>query len=185
MSDLNKHPPTVERVNELIATGHTQEAINLCRRICNVPGAKAQEWLLYGNLSADMGDHVTARKALGEAISLNPDLVAAQFGLGKVLAAIGKYPEAIDRLRDAVHLQPDNPDIWLVMGVTCGLAGQMTEAEDCCRRSLELQPDSVDAMTNLAGALQAQGKLREAEILLSQGRTVPVACKRIEVSEQN
>jgi hypothetical protein len=28
-------------------------------------------------------------------------------------------------------------------------------------------------------------KLREAEVLLSQGQSVPVACKRIEVSEQN
>ena len=31
---------------------------------------------------------------------------------------------------------------------------------------------------------QIISKLREAEILLSQGRTVPVACKRNEVSEQ-
>ena len=31
---------------------------------------------------------------------------------------------------------------------------------------------------------QIIGKLREAEVLLSQGRTVPEACKHIEVSEQ-
>ena len=31
---------------------------------------------------------------------------------------------------------------------------------------------------------QIISKLREAEILLSQGQSVPVACKRIEVSEQ-
>ena len=33
-------------------------------------------------------------------------------------------------------------------------------------------------------AEQIIGKLREAEILLSQGRSVPEACKKIEVSEQ-
>ena len=33
-------------------------------------------------------------------------------------------------------------------------------------------------------AEQIIGKLREAEVLLSQGRTVPEACKQIEVSEQ-
>jgi len=32
---------------------------------------------------------------------------------------------------------------------------------------------------------QIISKLRETEILLSQGQSVPVACKRIEVSEQN
>jgi hypothetical protein len=32
---------------------------------------------------------------------------------------------------------------------------------------------------------QIIGKLREAEVLLSQGRTVPEACKQIEVSEQS
>ena len=31
---------------------------------------------------------------------------------------------------------------------------------------------------------QIIGKLREAEVLLAQGRTVPEACKQIEVSEQ-
>ena len=31
---------------------------------------------------------------------------------------------------------------------------------------------------------QIISKLREAEILLSQGQSVPQACKRIEVSEQ-
>ena len=31
---------------------------------------------------------------------------------------------------------------------------------------------------------QIIGKLRKAEVLLSQGRTVPEACKQIEVSEQ-
>ena len=32
---------------------------------------------------------------------------------------------------------------------------------------------------------QIISKLREAEVLLSQGQIVPVDCKRIEVSEQN
>jgi putative transposase len=32
---------------------------------------------------------------------------------------------------------------------------------------------------------QIISKPREAEVLLSQGQSVPVACKRIEVSEQN
>jgi putative transposase len=32
---------------------------------------------------------------------------------------------------------------------------------------------------------QIMSKLREAEVLLSQGQSVPVVCKRIEVSEQN
>ena len=32
---------------------------------------------------------------------------------------------------------------------------------------------------------QIIGKLREAEVLLSQGQTVPEACKQIEESEQN
>ena len=32
---------------------------------------------------------------------------------------------------------------------------------------------------------QIISKPREAEVILSQGQSVPVACKRIEVSEQN
>jgi len=156
--------PTAELINELLAAGRSQEAIDLCRDVCETYGVTPRDWLLYGCVCASAGDQVAARRSLEKAAELDPELSAAHFELGKVLANTGEYPLALDRLRTAAKLQPDNPDIWLVLGVTCGLANQLTEAEDCCRRSLEIQPDSVDARHNLANALQAQGKLSEAEI---------------------
>lgn len=155
---------TTERVNQFLAAGRFQDAINLCREACAAPGATPQEWLLYGNLSADRGDLVTARMALAKATELDPELAAAHFVLGKVLATAGEYPAALDALQKAAQLQPGNPEIWLALGITCGVTQQMTKAEEYCRRSLEYQPDSAKARFNLANALQAQGRLANAEV---------------------
>lgn len=154
---------TADRVNQLFVAGRPQEAIDLCRRICQVPDAKPEDWLMYGCLCADTGDVATARTALGKAIELDPDFVEARFALGKLLVTAGDPTAAVVQLEKAVQLQPDNADIWLTLGITCGLAKLADKAEECCRRSLELQPRSAQARFNLANAFQAQGKLIEAE----------------------
>ena len=159
---------TADRANRLLmegllVAGRPEEAIDLCRRICQAPGAGPRDWLIYGCLCADTGDVATAKTALRKAVELDPGLAEAHFGLGKLLVAKGKYPKAVERFQMAVQLQPDNADIWLTLGITCGLAKQADKAEECCRRSLELSPRSAQARFNLANALQAQGKLNEAE----------------------
>jgi predicted TPR repeat methyltransferase len=158
-----QHDTTADRVEQLFRAGRPQEAIDLCRRLCEAPEAKTEDWLLYGCVSADTGDNATAKMALGKAAELDPDSVEAQFGLGKLLAAAGDHAQAMVPLQKAVQLQPDNADIWLTLGITCGLAKQAVQAEECCRRSLALQPGSAPAHFNLANALQAQKKLLEAE----------------------
>lgn len=154
---------TADRAEQLFRAGRPQEAIALCRSACESPKAGAEDWLLYGCVSADAGDSATAMMALEKAAGLDPDLAEAQFGLGKLLAIAGDHAAAKARLRKAAQLQPDNADIWLALGITCGLAKQPTEAEEGCRRSLELQPGSAPAHFNLANALQAQGRFSEAE----------------------
>lgn len=155
---------TTERVDKLLTAGQTQEAIDLCRKVCTASGATPQEWLLYGCLCADTGDLTTARTALARATELDAKLAEAHFGLGKVLAAVGDYPAALDHLQTAAELQPDNAEIWLALGITCGVTQQTAKAEKYCLRSLELQPGSAQARFNLANAFQAQGKLAEAEV---------------------
>ncbi len=150
-------------VEGLLVAGRQQEAMGLCRRICQEPGAGPRDWLMYGCLSADTGDIATAKTALKKAVELDPNFVEAQFALGKLLVVAGKLEAAVIRLEKAAQLQPDNADIWLTLGITCGLAKQITKAEEYCRRSLELKPGSAQTLFNLANALQAQGKLSESE----------------------
>lgn len=154
---------TADQVNLLLSKGRPDEAVNLCRKACQAPGATPDDWALLGCLCADTGDLTTARSALEKAIQLGPGLVMAQFALGKLLATIGEYPVALERLQHAAQLEPENADIWQALGITAGLAQQPVEAEEYCRRSLELSPESVQTRFNLANALQAQGKLSEAE----------------------
>lgn len=158
-----KRKSATERVNELLIAGRSQEAISLCERICAKPQATARDWALYGQLNSDLGNLKPARTALFKAIHLDPDLVEAQFALGKLLATTGEYPQAVEKLEKAAQQQPENADIWLTLGITFGLMNQPEKAEAYCHRSLKVQPDSADAHFNLANALQAQGKLGDAE----------------------
>jgi predicted TPR repeat methyltransferase len=159
----NPKKTTAELVNEFLSTGRSREAVDLCRGACETPMATPRDFFLYGCVSATTGDLITARRALGKAVDLDPKLGTAHFELGKILANAGEYTLALDHLRTAAKLQKNNPDIWLALGITCGLANELEESENCCRRSLELKPNSVEAMYNLANALQGQGKLGEAE----------------------
>lgn len=158
-----------DRAHDLLAGGRIQEALDLCRRTCQESRATAGEWELYGQLSGDQGDVVTARVALQKAIELDPERAGAQFALGKLLATCGAYPQAIERFQQAARIEPENADIWLALGITCGLAQQLPEAEEYCRRSLALQPGSADGHFNLANALQGQGRLAEAEVEYEAG----------------
>lgn len=158
----NQDNIVADRVERMFKEGRGQEAVELCRQICEAEGARLEDWLLYGCVSADMGNKQTAMAALTKAVELDPNCVEAQIGLGKLLATSGDYAAAIDRLRKAAQLQPNNADVWLSLGIALGLAKQALEAEVCCRRCLELQPDSASGRFNLANALQAQGKLKEA-----------------------
>jgi predicted TPR repeat methyltransferase len=159
-----QHYTAADRAEELFRAGRPEEAIDLSRRMCQAPEASADDWFLYGCLSADTGDTGAAMAALGKAAELEPDYAEAQLALGKLLAASGDHAAAMNRLEKAAELQPDNADIWLMLGIAHGLAGEVTRAEECCRQSLALQPRSAQAHFNLANALQAQGKSGDAEV---------------------
>ena len=163
------YEPLHNLVNQLLANGNRKEALGLCRQACEGPAASARDWLLYASLSMDSGNLATARVAYEQVLELEPAMVDAYFGLGKVLTTTGEYPAALQSLYKAAELQPDNPCMWLALGITSGLAGHVNEAEVFCRRSLELQPDSPEARFNLANALQAQGKLAAAEMEYEAG----------------
>lgn len=163
-----QHNTAADRANQLLVegllgAGRQKEAIDLCIRICSGPGAKPQDWLMFGCLSADTGNVATAKAALEKAVELDPELVEAHFALGKLLAAAGNPQSAVAQLEKAAQLRPDSAELWLTLGITYGLTKRADKAEECCRRSLELQPDSIQARFNLANALQARGKLDEAE----------------------
>lgn len=153
---------SVDRVQQLMTAGRPQEALGLCRQLCQVADSQPEDWLLYGCLSADLGESAIAKMALEKAINLDPDFVEAWFALGKLLAADDPV-SAVVQLEKAAQLQPGNADIWLALGITCGLARQIAKSEQYCRQSLALRPESSQARFNLANALQAQGKLSEAE----------------------
>lgn len=151
-------------IEQLVAIGRAQDALALSQRACQAPHANADDWLLYGCLSADLGDNSTGVLALEKAIELDPTLTEAYLGIGKLLIAAGDYGGAVAALQKAAELDVDSGQVWLALGIACGLKNEVGDAEECCRRAVELLPGSAYALFNLANALQRQGRLVEAEV---------------------
>lgn len=83
--------------------------------------------------------------------------------LGIVAYQQGRLPEAIARLDQAAGLSPDQAAYLSDLGELHRLNGAPAEAVESCRAALKVQSVFPDAHNNLGLALQALGRLEEAE----------------------
>jgi tetratricopeptide (TPR) repeat protein len=83
--------------------------------------------------------------------------------LGMIALQLGDSEIAADLLCRAVLLQPTNPVAHRYLGDAYLDLHRSADAEACYRSSLALKGDDADVHNRLATALQAQGRLDEAE----------------------
>jgi Flp pilus assembly protein TadD len=134
-----------------------------------IPGF-ADPKVALGLLEARSGHLAEAHAELLEAANLTtaaPELRARAF---RVLAHLDEtaHPEAAqDELLAALRLTPETPHDVLMGAELAEHAGDTSAAELAYRRALKLLPGDVDATAGLAHVLQLQGKLPEADSILS------------------
>lgn len=111
-----------------------------------------------------------AKRACRKLLGKRPDIAEGHALLGEIHRLSGDEPRARECHARALKLRPEwsAGHVHLAMGDLFGDYGRYLEAEACYRRALELQPDFADARYNLAGALNASGRQREAIAELQQ-----------------
>jgi len=115
------------------------------------------------------GELDRAAEELGASLAARPS--APVFDrLARLQWELGRPDQALETFRSAREAFPDNPDLAFNQGVLFGFVGQDEAAAEAFRAVLALAPDRRDARENLAGILQAQGRLDEARALLDAGR---------------
>jgi Flp pilus assembly protein TadD len=141
--------------------------------IAAIPGF-AEPKVALGLLDARSGRAEAAHRELLDAASLTtaaPELRARAL---RALAHLdeGSQPEAArEELLAALKLTAETADDVLMGAELAERAGDPEDAEAAYRRALKLMPDDVDASSGLAHALQQQGKLAEADSVISAGLT--------------
>jgi tetratricopeptide (TPR) repeat protein len=134
-----------------------------------IPGF-AEPKIALGLLDARSGRTEAAHRELEEAANLSGAKAALRARAFRALAHLDEsgHPEtAREELLAALKLSAETPDDVLTGAAMAERAGDAADAETSYRRALTLLPRDIEATAGLAHVLQVQGKLTEADALLS------------------
>jgi Flp pilus assembly protein TadD len=112
-----------------------------------------------------LGQSGEARRAYAAATKLDPEVPAAQVGLGRTLAQSDPGAAEAAFLRALSH-DPDNVIALNNLGVVRDLQGHHAEAQEAYSHAMAIAPTSVDVQINLGMSLALAGRTSEASSLL-------------------
>jgi predicted O-linked N-acetylglucosamine transferase (SPINDLY family) len=118
----------------------------------------AQEHLAAGRLA----EAETVGRIVADTVPEDPQ---AEILLAAVCQARGDRASAAEHLAQACVRQPQNADLWLRLVAAWETLRRWDAVESAAGRLLELRPGDPHVENSLANALQAQGKLDEAEAI--------------------
>jgi Flp pilus assembly protein TadD len=129
----------------------------------------AQFWLSRAPTDRGLGgpalsseDAARRLPALQESVAAAPDDPAAQYWLGRALAALERHEEAVAPLEHALRLRPDDSGVRNALGWSLLQLERFQDALPHFERALEVTPDYSQAQANLGLTLANLGRFGEA-----------------------
>jgi len=133
----------------------------------------------YGRALVDNGNYQQGFDALSRAHSPdNPDwhILSIQ---GTALDRLGKHDEAREYYNSALKIKPEEPSVLSNLGMSYLLSKQLANAEDALRRAHAGASSDARIRQNLALAIGLQGRVREAETIVSAGLSPEEAAENV------
>jgi tetratricopeptide (TPR) repeat protein len=125
-------------------------------------------WANYGDILLALHHTSHAEAAYRRAIALQPDLTAAHFGLGNILALQDNYPAALASFQTAVRLAPSIAQSHFALAFAHGKLGAHSKAIAAYRRAVTLRPGFASAWLNMGVELVADGRPQLAALCYRQ-----------------
>ena len=125
-------------------------------------------WMVHGSALFANGYYVLAADALGQAISINPEMPQATYVMATALWRANKQEKAIAALSNALELMPEYDIGWRLLAEWHSNRGETTLAQAAARKSFELRSARIGTLYVLCQALMDDGKYDEAVYLLEQ-----------------
>jgi Flp pilus assembly protein TadD len=159
----------------LRATGQRSQAVAVLEQatIAN-PGNKAV-LAGYGRALADNGNFQSALDVLGRAHSPDdPDwrILSVQ---GTALDQLGRHDEARQYYASALKIVPEEPTVLSNLGLSYVLSKELPKAEEILRRAHGRAAGDLRVRQNLALVVGLQGRLAEAETIVTADRSPEAA----------
>ncbi len=110
----------------------------------------------------DLGRHVEAARAYGEAVRLRPDYAAAYTNMGAAFAKLSRWDEAVDAYRAAIQARPQYAAAHYNRGVALVALRRWSDALDAFREAVRLNPADAEALYNVGLMLNLLHRHREA-----------------------
>jgi Flp pilus assembly protein TadD len=168
----------------LRATGQRAQAAAVLEQaaIAN-PGDRALI-AAYGRALVDNGNYQQGFETLSRAHSPDsPDwhILSIQ---GTALDRLGRHEEARRYYDNALKIRPDEPSVLSNLGMSYLLSKQLANAEQVLRRAHEGDRSDMRIRQNLALAIGLQGRVPEAESIVSAGLPPDEAAESVSTLKQ-
>ncbi|HUT30531.1 MAG TPA: tetratricopeptide repeat protein [Sedimentisphaerales bacterium] len=121
-----------------------------------------------GNAYSEVGDTDAARRALEQAVQINPLLAESRMNLGNIYLNLGRVDDAITEYRNALDINPDDAKSHLNLGNAYMEKGWVTDAIGEYNLSMKLDANIPDTHKNLATAYCKNGMFAQALAQLNQ-----------------
>jgi Flp pilus assembly protein TadD len=133
----------------------------------------------YGRALVDNGNYQQGFDTLGRAHSPDsPDwhILSIQ---GTALDRLGRHEDARRYYSNALKIKPDEPSVLSNLGMSYLLSKQLASAEEALRRAHEGDRSDARIRQNLALAIGLQGRVGEAETIVSAGLSPEEAAENV------
>ena len=126
---------------------------------------RAEAHYNYGVELYNLGRHVEAVRAFGEAVRLKPDYAAAYTNMGAAFGKLSRWDEAVDAYRAAIRARPQYAPAHYNRGVALAALRRWSDALDAFREAVRLNPADAEALYNVGlmlNLLHRHGEALEA-----------------------
>ncbi len=104
-----------------------------------------------------MGKLPEAKKTYHEVLKINPDYLAAHYGLGVVHNQLEEYEEAIERYHKVADSKPDFAEVRYRLGIVYFITEKYEECIDAFKETIRIIPEHSEAHFNLSAAYDKVG----------------------------
>ena len=144
------------------AAAHLIAAHARCPDDARIGAALARLRVAQGVAAMALGDRMSASRAFGAAMRLDPRQADAAANLAALCNIEGHWAQAEVLARAALAIAPDHVAAWTNLGNALHRQSRHAEASEAFGRALALDEGTVDAATGLGLSLLALGRVDEA-----------------------
>jgi Flp pilus assembly protein TadD len=168
----------------LRATGQRAQSTAVLEQAAIVNPSNRALLAAYGRALVDNGSYQQGFDTLSRAHTPdNPDwhILSVQ---GTALDRLGRHEEARGYYSNALKIKPDEPSVLSNLGMSYVLSKQLAQAEEALRRAYHGAQSDARIRQNLALAIGLQGRLPEAESIITAGMPPDEAAESVSYLKQ-